>query len=337
MRTCLRGFVTSVGCLVLLGCGATAGGGGGGALFCGAGGACPAGFSCNVNNLCIPGGADVASGDLAVKSDTGASGDVEKADSAPDTSDIQVDSSALDSASPDVPSGAQTVSAIEQAPASVSCTTLTSSTTIATGVTLEPVVVTSPATTLKGSGTTYFTTFFVESQNGAAADGSWAGIQVIVNASPFSVNVGDVLQITGTIDEFYCMTEISAAPADVVVTGNVGATAPHNIQVSAFADNSTAEPFEGDLVHISVVQVGDPNPISTDGKTHGECAINHNGGATTVLFAPANGSAYLGTSTNGTTTTFTAGQAFSSITGNLEWSFGQWLIRARSDADIVLQ
>ena len=347
MRTRLRLFVTTLGAILAVACGNSNGGGGGGVIYCGVGGACPPGFSCNATNYCTPSGADASGSDGQGKSDVegkgdGTSGatDAQASDDAA-TVDSQFDTSKpdtfkLDTSTPDVQSGTQTVSAIQQAGTSASCTTLTSSTDTESNVSLEPVVVTSPATSLKGSGSTYFTTFFVESQN-AATDGSWAGIQVIVTASPFTVNVGDVLNITGTIKEFYCMTEMSAAPADVVITGNVGETAPHGLQVSVFANDASAEAFEGDLVKITNVQVGDPNPLATDGKTHGECTINHNGGATTVLYAPAIGSAYLGTSGNGATTTFSAGQGFASITGNLEWSFGQWLIRARSDADIVLK
>ncbi len=343
MRTRLWAFVTFLG---LIGCGASTGGGGGGPLICGVGGGCPAGYTCNASNICVF-GSDISVSDSGGKDASDATPGVDtKADSSPADSGPAdsgpadtgpADTGPADTGTPDVQASTQTVSAIEQAATSANCTTLDSIADSASDVALEPVIVTSPPTSLKGSGTTYFTSFFVEAQNGAAADGSWAGIQVIVTASPFSVNVGDVLSIKGTVKEFYCMTEISAAPADVVVTGNDGTPTPHSLLVSLFANPTSPEPYEGDLVTISNVQVADANPVATDGKTHGEATINHNGGATTVIFAPAIGSAYLGTSANGATTTFSSGQAFASITGNLEWSFGQWLIRARSDADIVLK
>jgi hypothetical protein len=353
MRARKSGFVTMfcvfVGVFLAFGCGSSTGGGGGVVLHCGVGGACPEGFTCNASNLCLPGSADGGVTDTGGKNDAGSNGtDATTPDSqidgagtdavtpdiaAPDT--FKPDTAKPDVAAPDVQENGQTVSAIEQAATSAECGTPDSSTDIASSVTLEPVVVTSPPSTLKGSGSTYFTSFFVEAQN-APSDGIWSGLQVIVNADPFPVNVGDVLTITGTIKEFYCMTEITAAPGEVVISGNGGEPVPHGVLVSAFADG-TAEMYEGDLIKLSVVQVQDPSPVSTDGKNHGECTINHNNGAANVNFAPPAGSAYLTPGTNGTTTTFTAGQAFASITGNLQWSFGHWVIRARTDADIVLK
>ena len=350
MRTRLWAFVTFLG---LIGCGASTGGGGGSSwVYCGVGGACPTGLKCSAQNFCVPAGTtgDAGVTDSINEPDVTASGtDVTSggtdaaAQDTPQPIDVKVDTSKPDTfvpdiASPDVQTGAQTVSEIEQAESSVNCATLDGITDSASDVSLEAVVVTSPPIALKGSGGVYFTSFFVESNSGGAADGSWMGIQVIVTASPFTVSVGDVLNIKGTVKEFYCMTEISAAPGDVVNTGNFGPDVPaHTVFVSIFGDNATAEPFEGGLVKITNVQIGDPNPIATDGKTHGQATINHNGGNVSVLFAPAYGSAYLGTSTNGATTTFAAGQAFASITGNVQWSFGQWVVRARSDADIVLK
>ena len=109
---------------------------------------------------------------------------------------------------------------------------------------------------------------------------------------------------------------------------------PHTVLVSKFADTTGAEPLEGGLIQLTNVQVLDPNPLSTDGKNHGECTVNHNGGSAYVTFAPALGSVYLTPGANGTTTTFFAGQGFASITGNLQWSFGHWVVRVRSDVDI---
>ena len=338
MRTRLIAFVTFLAALWIASCGASTGGGGGGALYCGIGGACPTGFSCNSNNLCVPGGTDASIGDTGSKFDAEGK-DISTQDSSPGVDTkidvLQPDIVAADIFTPDVKPSEQTISAIEQAETSVNCTTQTSIADTASDVTLEPVVVTCPPTSLKNSTGTYFTSFFVAPQNGAASDGSWAGLQVIVNAPSFNVNVGDVLNIKGTVAEYYCMTEIIAAPADVSVSGTGAAPSPYGVQVSLFGGTG-AEAFEGDLIQIKNVQVLDPNPVSTDGKTHGQASINHNGGSASVLFAPAFGSAFLGTSANGATTTFTAVQAFTSVTGNLQWSFGQWVIRARSDADLVL-
>ena len=344
MRTRLWGFVTILGLSGLFGCGtSTGGGGGGGAIYCGIGGACPAGFSCNPNNFCIPGSADAGVTDTGSKSDTGSAGtDAESADTGT-AKDSQIDTSKpdiapVDTFTPDVQTTGttQTVTEVEQAPSSAACSTPDAIADSASDVTLDLVVVTSPPTKLKGSGTTYFTSFFATSQSGAASDGSWAGIQVIVNADPFAISVGDVVRVKGTVKEFYCMTEITAKPEDVTIYGNDGEPAPYGAQVSLFG-TSNAEAFEGDLIKINNVQVQDPNPVSTDGKNHGECTINHNGGADSVNIAPAIGSAYLTAGANGTMTTFSAGQGLLSITGNLQWSFGHWVVRVRSDSDIVLK
>ena len=132
------------------------------------------------------------------------------------------------------------------------------------------------------------------------------------------------------------MTEIVATPENVQNVGSLAAPVPAKVLMSQL-DGPAAEPWEGALVQISNVQVVDPNPIATDGKTHGEATISHNGGAVSIALAPAYGSAFLAPSSGGTTTLFSANQPFVSVTGNLQWSFGHWVLRARSDADLVLK
>ena len=352
--------------LLWTGCGTTIGGGGGG-TFCGVGGACPVGYVCNPQNYCIIGVGDVSGADGAIGADILADGagpdDAANADvfldgtpadtgaedaAAGDATVTDVpkpdagkpDAGKPDTGPSDVPAtdtgpATTTVAALQKSAASTSCAAPDASVASQSGVLLEPVVATSPSATLKGTSG-YFTSFFAAPQKGGASDGTWGGVQVIVLADPFAVSVGDVLQLSGTVQEFYCMTEVIASGSNAVIVGHEADPLPHLVQMAQL-DASSAEAFEGDLLKISSVQVVDPNPVGADGKTHGEATISHAGGSVQIALAPALGSSHLTSGSNGVQTTFAVGTNFMSVTGNLQWSFGHWVLRARSDVDLVVK
>jgi len=91
------------------------------------------------------------------------------------------------------------------------------------------------------------------------------------------------------------------------------------------------------------VQVVEPNVLGTDGKPHGMFAVAaagsssgsaplvHVGGNKNTTFASYDPATKL------TTTKFTQGQGFASITGHLTYSFGAYVLRVSKDADLVAQ
>lgn len=345
-------FVIWIACF---GCG-NANGNGAQSIYCGTDGSCPSGMLCASNKFCVSKGsaADVGVGDstadsIGVGADSAAETGGTDASAGDGGSEVGAGDAGTDAAAEtagkdaevvDVPKEdtgpvLQSVTAIQEDPKSSACADLDKSVDSASDVALETVVATSSAIKLKNSNGTYSNSFFAAPLS-ANADGKWSGIQVIVGGDPFAINIGDTLNLTGTIKEFFCMTEIYVKPENAIVTGSTAEPKAYNVQMSML-DVNGAEAYEGVLIRISAVQVTDPNPLGSDGKTHGEATISHNGGAVSIGLAPAIGSSYLSTSTGGTVTTFSSGQGFASVTGNLQWSFGHWVLRARSDADIVLK
>ena len=131
-------------------------------------------------------------------------------------------------------------------------------------------------------------------------------------------------------------TEIAASFTDIVVTGKVTPPLPTSVQIGMLGQAS-AEPYEDEYIRIDDVYIVSPNTTGTDGKTHGEFSIGASPGNAILLVGP--GAATTFTSKDPTSgqivTSFKSGQHFSSITGDLTFSFGEWLLKPRSDADLV--
>ena len=333
--------------LVLSGCGTTTGGGAV-ATPCTPSGACPGNLIC-INSFCVvnqgnPFDTASAGTDVAAQPDTTSSPDLPKVvpdvpitvkDTyvAPDVPPADVYTPPADiSTKPDLPAaGPMTISEIQSGSASVTCANSSGTTTTFAGVQLEPSVVVGPSFTI--GTTTKSQGFFVAPASGSM-DGTNAGIQVVVYNGTVAVNPGDVVSITGDVKEFYCMTEIAADAANVQVTGKVAPPIPAQVQVGLLGPNS-AEPFEDELIQLSDVYVVSPNTTGTDGKTHGECSIGASSGTAVLFFAPGLSFTQKDAASGQIVTKFTAGQHFTSLTGILTYSFGEWLLKPRTDADIV--
>jgi hypothetical protein len=143
---------------------------------------------------------------------------------------------------------------------------------------------------------------------------------------PFTA--GSVIQATGTVQEFYCMTEVMVDTLDAIVAkGTVAVPNPYNVGIATLA--ADPEPYEGALVSVGGVEVGLQNLAGSDGKNHGEFTVK-SGNAEIAVFLPY-GSQWLNKDQS---TTLLPGSVFQSITGHLAYSFGHWVIRARDDADL---
>lgn len=339
--------------VLLAACGSTVGGGGGGGsstVSC-ATAACPANMNC-VNKVCVANKADAgSSGDSANDaqgSDTTAVDSV-VADEANSPSDLgpadvgaadsgKVDSGKADSGKADAgedvsaPPQPMTINEVQSAPSSIDCADPTK--LVPTGkVILEPAVVTGPVFKVK-SGTKMSTVFFVAPQI-APANPSYSGVQVIVTSDTFSATPGDVLQITAEILEFYCMTEISAQPDNVQKIGQQAPPAPYPLSIASL-NPPQVESYEGVLATVKNAVILDANTLGSDNKTHGQFSVTlANGGQSLLILLPF-GSQYLTKDATGAaTTTFFKGMKFASFTGHVEYTFGQWVLRVRDDADIV--
>ena len=322
-------------------------------LYCSPEGLCPPGMICGATSVCVA-SLDSAAG--AADTGAGADGsatDAKPADSvadqvaaetiAPDTTQpdstqqdtskpdtIQPDTATTDIVKPDSadagPPVAVTTADLQSGATSLSCENPGGIVNYSP-VILEPAVLTgTPVMSTNSSGKKSALLYLRPATGPTSAN--YAGLLVVVQAWPVPFTAGSVIQVTGMVQEFFCMTEVIVDSLDsVVAKGTVAVPSPYSVGIGPLV--ADPEPYEGALVSISGVVVSQPNLPGTDGKYHSEFTVK-SGNAELAVYLPY-GSVWLN---KDQTTTLTAGSKFSSITGHLAYSFGHWVLRPREDADL---
>ncbi|MCD6276973.1 hypothetical protein J7J69_01845, partial [candidate division WOR-3 bacterium] len=146
--------------------------------------------------------------------------------------------------------------------------------------------------------------FFMEMKPG----GAWRGIYVYLGSAP-SVSVGDSVEVTGTVDEYYSLTELSGSPA-VNVLGSSTPPSPVDVQTGP-ANN---EQWEGVLIRV-VDAVCESLP-----NGYGEWIVD-------------DGSGNLMVDDMGVSFTPTVGDTYT-ITGPLTYTYGRFKIEPRDANDV---
>lgn len=342
-----RGAVVALAVAALTGC-TTASSGGSAGLYCSIEGLCPPGMTCNAAKVCVADLSDASSGQDSAATDT-AGGDIGQPDTEgkdtavadtqtpdtakPDTSPAdtgQTDVSGPDTAQPDAVADAApvlvTVEELQKGSTSLNCENPGAAINYSK-VLLEPVVLTGAPVMLTSSTGKKSALLYVRPATGPTS-GAYAGMLVVVQAWPVPFTAGSVIQVTGTVQEFYCMTEVMVDSLEAIVTkGTVAVPSPYNVGIAALV--ADPEPYEGALVTIGGVEVAQQNLAGSDGKNHGEFTVK-SGNAEIAVYLPY-GSQWL---TKEQGTTLLPGSMFQSITGHLAYSFGHWVLRARDDADL---
>lgn len=340
-------------------CGSNAGGGGGAAIACAQDGTCPPGYTCfNAYCLVADAGApvdsgvvdvsavDVAAADILGSADMGGPSDA--GGGAKDTTAPKdagpADAGPIDGG-PSLDVGAPTaqkIVSLQAGTASVQCPDAGASVTINKNMLVEDGVATTKAVTLSGK----HGMFYIRPLASPPADGKNGGIKVVVFDVVPEIAAGDVVRVRGDLVEYYCETEItvSSSPQEVVVLGKQAPPQAWKVGLQQIAWNNVAsEAYEGVLVRIEDAAVSASDILGTDGKPHGIFGVEPAGGApgagpmvqvggsseTTFTSYDAN--------TGRTTTKFKVGQVFKSITGHLTYSFGAYVLRVQTDADLVAQ
>jgi len=150
--------------------------------------------------------------------------------------------------------------------------------------------------------------FFVQDAGG----GEYSGIYVYTDTTAVTVAVGDVLTITGEVDEYYDLTELKVTDAaDVVKSGTAAVTA-----TPLSAEPSDWEPYEGVLVTIS-----GGLSLTGDADSYGVAATSWSSLFVDDLLYDYDG-------------TYGSGDSFPSATGLIYYSFSQWKLLPRSAADL---
>lgn len=177
------------------------------------------------------------------------------------------------------------------------------------GVKLDGVIVTAPL----HSATDQLDSFFVQDDGG----GAYSGIRIMVakgSAPDLDPAVGDVLDIVGDLKEFYCLTEFDMISAAVLTSGP--APAPFIVPAADVAATSAnAEQYEGVLVQILNVKVKEADNyggfVSVEGVTVDDS-----------IFADME--------------VADAGCVYASITGVIDYNYGEYKLLPRTAADLVL-
>ena len=143
--------------------------------------------------------------------------------------------------------------------------------------------------------------------------GAWNGIFVFDPVNFASAAVGDQIGITGTVQEFYNMTEMSSITAFSVITSGNAIPGPQSLATGSVS----VEQWEGVRVRVNNVTVTDPDIgfgewLVSDGS--GDVVIDDKG---TYTYVPV------------------LNDFLESVTGPLDYNFGAFKIQPGDDSDIV--
>ncbi len=179
-------------------------------------------------------------------------------------------------------------------------------------VTLQGVVMTDP--------TDFIGEYFIEDK-----DSAWSAIWVIDGLNTF--DKGDLIQVTGTVQENFGMTRINLVTASQVVTPGVGVFAPVLVTTGEMTTGgASAEAFESVFVRLEKPTVTDPFPDSPN--NFGEFVVDDGTGGLRIddLSDAFNGNQ---------DSTYTLDDTFQEIQGFGYFSFGNAKVIPRDSSDII--
>ena len=148
------------------------------------------------------------------------------------------------------------------------------------------------------------------------AGGPYSGIQLVLPTGQWAdLKLGDTVQVTGSLEEFHCMTQIKAL--NVVVVAGLAPPAPAELSVADLVDPGLAEPYESVLVRVTGV-------TATEGPNdYGEYKLE---GGLMVDDLLMKGEVELPLNAR-----------IDSITGFVIYSFGQYKLAPRNAADLAFR
>ena len=166
-----------------------------------------------------------------------------------------------------------------------------------------------------GSGYNYYG-FFISDPAG----GPWSGL--FIYNQTYHPAVGDLVQVTGTVNEYYDLTEITQVSSFQVLSHGNPLPPASEINTGSLNDFSSGEQWESVLVKVLNVTVTvEPNSYqefyADDGS--GACQIDNQ---------------FFGS--NHSWTDVSLGQVYSEITGIVDYSYSYYAINPRSATDMIL-
>ncbi|MEC8025517.1 MAG: hypothetical protein VX223_16425, partial [Myxococcota bacterium] len=198
-----------------------------------------------------------------------------------------------------------TIASIQTAASSLNCTTDSAQQTQA-NVTLEQLQITTPMVEINDS----LSSFWVQEGSDPTQ-----GIRIVMEtASAPPIIVGALANITGSVQEFYCETQIVASV--VAVVGTAAIIPPTVVDSATLLDNADAENLEGSLIEYK------NETISNINWEFGEFTLSSGavlaGGLFSVDF------------------NVVAGDTVTSAVGVITYEFGKYRMQVRSNDDLVI-
>jgi uncharacterized repeat protein (TIGR01451 family) len=164
--------------------------------------------------------------------------------------------------------------------------------------------------------------FVIEHPNG----GPWSGLLVYYYPGFDALSEGDLVTVTGVVDEYYDMTELEPANGSVdvqLISSGNPVPAAEVIDTGDFVDADTAEQWESVLIEFQVAEVVNPD------LGYGEWSFDDGSGVT--------GADDLGEIDGDLTYVPEQDDVYDFIRGIGYYSFGAYKLEPRSDADIRLK
>lgn len=225
-----------------------------------------------------------------------------------------------DNSSLDIPAGKTSVTQLQSAQASTQCSD--GIVNVQDAVELANVVVVSPGFSASSKLDGYYV-----NDAGLAQTQPWSGMLITLDKTlGVTLQPGDLVAMTVDYLEYYCMSEAEVVTHQVVGTNAVPQPATMNPLDLGSQDPTTAEPWEGVLVMVKDVEVTEAVVPGSDGKDHGDFRVT--GGLIVGNDFNCN---YMSKSTDQRT----VGDRFDAIIGVVTYSFGQYVLMPRWDADLI--
>jgi hypothetical protein len=167
---------------------------------------------------------------------------------------------------------------------------------------------------------------FVEEPGGGEFSGMWVYLGTGWDTFWGPIAQGDLLDVSGQFLDFYGRAEVNVPAGgspEVVVVGSAAVPAPEILTADFLSDPGNAEPWEGVLVELDDVEVGQPDLI---GYAFDVVDAASPGGAVLVDDTLHRYSGYA---------TLVTGQGFTSVTGPLDYAFSAFAVLPRDESDLV--
>lgn len=241
----------------------------------------------------------------------------------------------LDSGSASGGGAALKIETLQKSGDSTSCANKSGQTKVLEGAKLEDAIVTQKPFK---AGKSWI--FHVRPVGASQVGGAFQGMKVFVYGGEPKVKIGDVVALTGDIVEYYCETEITLPVDKIVVVKSGPPLTPYAVKTSDITFDGDSEPYEGVFVIVQNVKVHEANYKGSDGKTHGGFEVVSQTDATAVVHVDLPSSSQFTKQDAGSkqlVTTMVKGQVLSSVTGHLNYSFGEFVLIPRDDADLKTQ